>query len=81
MYLRACPFLFPSPSYFENIDRMSAADYVPDEQDILRSRVPTTGIIEFKFQIKDVTFRCARRGCEPIFWLKFYLNTCMSVSK
>ena len=35
--------------------------YVPDEQDVLRSRVPTTGIIEFKFQIRDVTFRCSLR--------------------
>jgi len=43
--------------YFDSIDRLAAPDYLPTEQDVLRSRVKTTGISETSFQIRDVTFR------------------------
>lgn len=32
-------------------------DYVPSEQDVLHSRVKTTGIIETQFSFKDLNFR------------------------
>eukprot|EP00123_Amoebidium_parasiticum_P016781 comp23581_c2_seq1/m.39980 comp23581_c2_seq1/g.39980 ORF comp23581_c2_seq1/g.39980 comp23581_c2_seq1/m.39980 type:complete len:355 (-) comp23581_c2_seq1:179-1243(-) len=48
--------------YFDDMARVGAADYIPTEQDVLRSRVPTTGIIEFKFHINDVTFRMVDVG-------------------
>jgi len=38
--------------YFQNIDRISQANYVPTEQDVLRSRAKTTGIIETEFVIQ-----------------------------
>ena len=39
--------LFDSADYFfENVERLSTPDYLPSNQDILRSRVRTTGIIE-----------------------------------
>ena len=45
------------PSYFHNMERLLASDYVPDEQDVLRSRVQTTGIIETSFRVKQLTYR------------------------
>lgn len=36
--------------YFQAIDRISAPDYLPTDQDILRSRVKITGIIETTFE-------------------------------
>lgn len=47
-----------SASYYLNqLDRITAPDYLPNEQDVLRSRVKTTGIIETKFSVKDLNFR------------------------
>lgn len=39
------------------IDRVAAPDYLPTEQDILRVRVPTTGIIEYPFDLEEIRFR------------------------
>ena len=44
-------------SYLTSIDRISAHEYVPTEQDVLRARVPTTGIVEYTFLIENITFR------------------------
>jgi guanine nucleotide-binding protein subunit alpha len=43
-------------SFFENINRISKPEYVPNEQDVLRARLKTTGITEIKFQHKKQTF-------------------------
>uniref|UniRef100_A0A8B9FND9 Guanine nucleotide-binding protein G(T) subunit alpha-2 n=1 Tax=Amazona collaria TaxID=241587 RepID=A0A8B9FND9_9PSIT len=43
--------------YLNQLDRITAPDYLPNEQDVLRSRVKTTGIIETKFSVKDLNFR------------------------
>ena len=45
------------PSYFDSVDRISLPDYVPNDQDVLRSRVKTTGITETTFIIGDLTYR------------------------
>lgn len=45
------------PSYLNQLDRITAPGYLPNEQDVLRSRVKTTGIIETKFSVKDLNFR------------------------
>ena len=42
--------------YFNDIDRISTAGYIPTEQDVLRSRVRTTGIVQSDFVIKKVNF-------------------------
>lgn len=39
------------------IDRVAAINYLPTEQDILRVRVPTTGIIEYPFDLEEIRFR------------------------
>ena len=43
--------------FFDAIDRISDPEYIPTDQDVLRSRVKTTGIIESKFIIGDITYR------------------------
>jgi len=48
--------------YFDNIDRISNLDYVPTEQDLLRSRTKTTGIIETEFEVDKFRFRMVDVG-------------------
>ncbi|KAH8147491.1 uncharacterized protein LAJ45_08318 [Morchella importuna] len=43
--------------YFDSIDRIAQPDYLPTDQDVLRSRVKTTGITETTFIIGDLTYR------------------------
>uniref|UniRef100_A0A452F4L1 G protein subunit alpha transducin 3 n=1 Tax=Capra hircus TaxID=9925 RepID=A0A452F4L1_CAPHI len=43
--------------YLNDLDRIAAPGYVPNEQDVLHSRVKTTGIIETQFSFKDLHFR------------------------
>lgn len=50
--------LTDSASYFfQKINEISAAGYIPTEQDVLRSRVPTTGIVENEFVIEGSIFK------------------------
>lgn len=44
-------------SYFDSAERIGAIDYMPSDQDILRSRVKTTGITREQFMVGQV-----RRG-------------------
>ncbi|KAJ1336197.1 hypothetical protein BSLG_007514 [Batrachochytrium salamandrivorans] len=44
-------------NYFESIDRIGALGYMPTEQDVLRSRVKTTGITETTFRVGELTYR------------------------
>lgn len=47
-----------SAGYFlDALPRISATDYVPTQQDVLRTRVKTTGISETKFKYKGLTFK------------------------
>lgn len=39
------------------MDRIAKPDYVPNDQDVLRSRVKTTGITETTFIIGELTYR------------------------
>jgi guanine nucleotide-binding protein G(i) subunit alpha len=43
--------------YFNSMDRMSSASYIPTDQDILRSRVKTTGITETMFKVGELTYK------------------------
>lgn len=42
--------------YLDDIERLSAPNYIPTEQDVLRSRVRTTGIVQSDFTIKNIQF-------------------------
>lgn len=48
-------------SYLSDMERIEKPDYLPSEQDILRARVPTTGILEYPFDLDGVIFRYERR--------------------
>jgi guanine nucleotide-binding protein subunit alpha, other len=41
----------------ENLARLFRADYMPTDQDILRTRLRTTGIAESNFDIKGLKYR------------------------
>ncbi|GAA6044296.1 hypothetical protein JCM8097_006752 [Rhodosporidiobolus ruineniae] len=43
--------------YFDSIARIGGRNYVPSDQDVLRSRVKTTGITETTFQIGELKYR------------------------
>lgn len=43
--------------YFDSIDRIAQPNYMPDDQDVLRSRVKTTGITESTFHIGELVYR------------------------
>ena len=45
--------LSDSSAYFLNaLDRISMPNYIPSEQDLLRARTRTTGIVEIQFRFK-----------------------------
>ncbi|KAM9734962.1 guanine nucleotide-binding protein G(q) subunit alpha-like isoform 2-T2 [Menidia menidia] len=48
--------------YLSDMDRIADRDYLPTLQDILRVRVPTTGIIEYPFDLTKVIFRMVDVG-------------------
>ncbi|XP_046578514.1 guanine nucleotide-binding protein G(q) subunit alpha [Haliotis rubra] len=48
--------------YLNNVDRIAAPDYLPTLPDILRVRVPTTGIIEYPFDLDSIIFRMVDVG-------------------
>ncbi len=45
-----------SSSYYSNIDRLFAPNYLPSDQDVLRSRLRTTGITETLFELGQLNY-------------------------
>jgi G-protein alpha subunit. len=58
---KALPGPSPPPShccsYLSDIERIEKPEYLPTEQDILRARAPTTGILEYPFDLDSIIFR------------------------
>ncbi|XP_072760529.1 guanine nucleotide-binding protein G(q) subunit alpha isoform X7 [Anoplolepis gracilipes] len=48
--------------YLSDLDRIEKPDFLPTEQDILRARAPTTGIIEYPFDLDSIIFRMVDVG-------------------
>ncbi|XP_020714700.1 G protein alpha q subunit isoform X5 [Ceratitis capitata] len=48
--------------YLSDLDRIEKEDFLPSEQDILRARVPTTGILEYPFDLDGIVFRMVDVG-------------------
>lgn len=48
---------FEFSSYLTDLDRLAKPDYLPTEQDVLRARAPTSGIIEYPFDLETIIFR------------------------
>jgi len=44
-------------SFLNDLPRLSAPEYMPTEQDVLRTRVKTTGITEVLFELKGLMFK------------------------
>lgn len=51
-----------APYYFENLSRLLVPGYVPTEQDVLRSRVATTSVVETAFRVGKLTYRLVDVG-------------------
>lgn len=61
-----------SAAYYLNaLDRISAQTYVPTQQDVLRTRVKTTGIVETHFSFKGLHFKY---GAPPCFIPPFFFS-------
>jgi len=45
-----------SPYYFEHVGRFASQSFLPNQEDMLRARIKTTGIRELHFTIKEVEF-------------------------
>ena len=45
------------PSFCSDLDRLWDRNYVPSDQDLLRSRLRTTGITETVFDLGQLTYR------------------------
>lgn len=43
--------------YLNSLDRISHPNYIPTQQDVLRTRVKTTGIVETHFSFKGLNFK------------------------
>jgi len=58
-YEKRASFQLPDSSnyFFDRIDTIANPAYIPSEQDVLRSRVRTTGIVENDFVISDNHFK------------------------
>jgi len=48
--------------YFDSVDRLVAPDYTVSQEDVLRSRTKTTGIIETEFDVQGTHFRMVDVG-------------------
>uniref|UniRef100_A0A915HJD4 Guanine nucleotide-binding protein G(I) subunit alpha n=1 Tax=Romanomermis culicivorax TaxID=13658 RepID=A0A915HJD4_ROMCU len=46
-----------APYYLNSLDRISQSYYIPTQDDVLRTRVKTTGIVETHFTYKDLHFK------------------------
>lgn len=46
-----------SRSFFSDVERLFGRDYLPTDQDILRTRLRTTGITETIFELGNLTYR------------------------
>lgn len=53
--------IYLSISYLAAMDRISEPNYIPTEQDVLRTRVKTTGIVETHFTFKNLNFKYVHR--------------------
>jgi hypothetical protein len=50
-----CVLIFAS--FFEEVRRLAAPDYIPNEADVLRARTKTTGIYETRFTMGQLSIQ------------------------
>lgn len=61
-------------SYLSDLARIEAPEYLPTEQDILRARAPTTGILEYPFDLDGIVFRYLQMTHTHTFYRKSMLK-------
>lgn len=49
-------------SFYNQLDRLWEPDYLPTDQDIIRCRAKTTGIVETIFHLGPLTYRMVDVG-------------------
>ena len=49
--------LLTNSSFFDEVTRICAEDYIPNEADVLRARTKTTGIYETRFQMGQLSIQ------------------------
>lgn len=52
-------------SFFDEVNRIGAPGYVPNEADVLRARSKTTGISETKFKSGQLSIQCVPSHLVP----------------
>ena len=60
-----------------DLDRIAQPDYLPTQQDILRARVPTTGVTEYPFDLEELSFNMIDVGSqrsEHRKWIHYFEN-------
>lgn len=62
MELPATVRLDSAPYYLSELTRIGKPDWIPTDQDILRSRQRTTGIVETDFTVDGINFRLVDVG-------------------
>ena len=70
-------------SFFDSIDRLATANYTPSDNDVLRSRVKTTGITESTFMVGELTYKVFDVGgqrSERKKWIHCFENVTAIVS-
>ena len=79
MWARVCPLPCPPPrSYFDKIAAISAPGYVASMEDLLKSRVRTSGIVEEAYRIDGVDFVCVPSS--PLLCLPVCACLCLSLA-
>lgn len=48
-------------SFFDEVNRIAAPDYIPQESDVLRARTKTTGIYETRFTMGQLSIQYVSR--------------------
>lgn len=48
---------FHNISFFENLDRINAVDFIPTPLDIIMAYCPTTGVQNVNFTVKNHTYQ------------------------
>jgi len=63
--------------YFNEIERIGLEDYIPNEQDVLRSRQQTTAVIETFFEVNNTKFKLVDVGGQKSLrrkWIHFFFE-------
>uniref|UniRef100_G1QQ17 Guanine nucleotide-binding protein subunit alpha-11 n=1 Tax=Nomascus leucogenys TaxID=61853 RepID=G1QQ17_NOMLE len=60
--------------YLTDVDRIATSGYLPTQQDVLRVRVPTTGIIEYPFDLENIIFPQRDAQAAREFILKMFVD-------